>query len=73
MRTIETTRKREIARYPSRKGDIEYTVMVDLESARLTCNCPAWIYNVRGDRSCPHTHRAQREVDIDQILLGRLF
>ena len=73
MRTTRTIRQRQIARCPSRKGDREYTVMLDLKSARLTCNCPAWIYNLRGDRSCPHTYRAEKEVDIDQILLGRVL
>jgi len=72
MRTTRTSKRRQIARYPSAKGDREYTVMMDLESGRLTCNCPTWVYKLRGDRSCPHTYRAEKEIDVDQILLGRV-
>ena len=41
--------------------------MLDLESARLTCNCPTWIYNLCGDRSCPHTYKAEKEIDRENM------
>ena len=64
---------RTIARYKSPKRDKEYTVKLDLQLGRLSCDCPTWIYNKRGNRSCAHTDRAYEEYDIDQVLLGRVF
>jgi len=73
MRTGALTRYRTIARYKSPKGDREYTVKLNLQSGRLTCDCPIWIYNIWGNRSCLHTDKVYKEFDIDQVLLGRLL
>lgn len=63
---------RTVGYYQSSKGDRTYTVKVNLETGKLSCDCPCWIYNQRKDRTCPHTDKAHREHDIDQILLGRV-
>ena len=28
----------------------------------LSCNCPVWIFNQRGDRTCSHTDEVQSEI-----------
>jgi len=73
MRDRALTKYRTIAQYRSPKGDREYTVKLNLQSGRLTCDCPIWIYNVQRNRSCPHTDKVYKEFDIDQVLLGRVF
>lgn len=44
----------EIATFPSSKGDKTYTVKMN-NKGELSCDCPSWIYNQRGNRSCKHT------------------
>lgn len=40
---------------PSKSNpDKSYQVKMD-EQGNLTCNCPIWIYNRRGNRTCKHT------------------
>ena len=63
---------RTVTFYASSKGDRYYTVKVNMETGRLSCDCPCWIFNHRGDRTCKHTDRAYDEHDVDQILLGRV-
>lgn len=63
---------RTVAFYPSSKGERIYTIKVNMATGRLSCDCPCWIFNARGDRTCPHTDRAYEEYDIDEILLGRV-
>ena len=49
----------EVATFPSSKGDKVYTVKLNQQTGRLSCDCPAWIFNHRGDRTCKHTDRVQ--------------
>ncbi|MDP2662041.1 MAG: hypothetical protein Q8R28_15055 [Dehalococcoidia bacterium] len=48
----------EVATYPSKssKNGKVYTVKVD-EAGVLSCDCPAWVFNTHGDRTCYHTMR----------------
>jgi hypothetical protein len=64
------TRYRRVVQYKSPKRGKSYSVKLNLQSGRLTCNCPMWIYNIRGDRTCSHTDRAYEEFDIDQVPIG---
>lgn len=35
---------------------------VKYHNGSLSCDCRAWIYNQRGDRTCPHTERVTHEL-----------
>lgn len=49
-----------VATFPSKSNpDKKYTVKMD-EDGNLTCDCPVWIYNHNGDRTCCHTVMAQK-------------
>lgn len=39
--------------------DKSYTVKMR-DDGVLTCNCPAWIYNIRRDRTCKHVDEVRR-------------
>ena len=32
------------------------------EAHRLSCNCPSWIYNQRGNRTCKHTDQVEQKI-----------
>ncbi len=42
-----------IAEVPSSNGRRNYTIKVD-GSGLFSCNCPSWIFNQRGNRTCKH-------------------
>ncbi len=42
-----------IAEVPSSSGRKNYTIKVD-GSGLFSCNCPSWIFNQRGNRTCKH-------------------
>ena len=33
---------------------------VKMKNDKLSCNCPAWIFNHSGDRTCKHTQAVQQ-------------
>lgn len=39
----------------------KYTVKWD-SKLRLTCDCKSWVFNQRGDRTCKHTDKINREI-----------
>lgn len=45
--TIET--------FPSSKGDKVYVVKRRLDTGALSCSCPSWVFNQKGNRTCYHT------------------
>jgi len=42
-----------ITTIPSKSSSKEYTIKMRTDGL-LTCNCPSWIYNQRGNRTCKH-------------------
>jgi len=49
-----------MAQVPSSNGRREYTIKVD-EHGLFSCNCPAWIFNQRGNRTCKHIDSLRRD------------
>jgi hypothetical protein len=44
----------ELATMPSKSNPAKvYTIKTD-QHGNLSCNCPSWIFNHRGDRTCKH-------------------
>lgn len=64
--------------YPSSRGRQfgEYETIIEVEYAtnskggvmysvkKLTCNCPPWIFNKRGNRTCRHTDESVRKYNL---------
>ena len=45
--------------YVSSQGEKNWTVKRNVDTGKLSCNCPAWIFNKKGDRTCYHTLKAE--------------
>lgn len=45
------------------KGSKEYEIKAH-EKYGLSCNCPSWKYNQRGDRTCKHTDKVEQHITI---------
>jgi hypothetical protein len=41
------------------RPDAWYRVLQDVTSSALSCDCPAWIMNQSGGRTCKHTEFGQ--------------
>jgi len=48
------------AEVPSSSGRRNYTIKVD-QNGLFSCNCPSWIYNQRGNRTCKHIDALRRD------------
>jgi len=49
-----------IAQIPSSNGKRNYTIKVD-DKGLFSCNCPSWIFNQRGNRTCKHIDRLRNQ------------
>jgi hypothetical protein len=59
------------AEVPSSNGRRTYKIKVD-EKGLFSCNCPSWIFNQRGNRTCKHIDALRREgLTVDGV--GRLI
>jgi len=59
------------AEVPSSNGRRTYTIKVDSKGL-FSCNCPSWIFNQRGNRTCKHIDALRRDgLTVDGV--GRLI
>jgi len=49
---------------PEKKYKLKVT-----SDGKLTCNCPSWIFNQRGDRTCKHTDAVDNHSDNLETLI----
>ena len=47
-----------VEEFPRSDGKGNWTVKLR-DDGVLTCGCPIWIFNRRGDRTCKHTDRSR--------------
>lgn len=62
------------AEVPSSSGKRNYVIKVD-ENGLFSCNCPSWIFNHRGNRTCKHIDALRRQgLTVDgagRLIFGR--
>jgi len=60
----------ELWPYPVNLNGNEYRVKYKKYNGKwiLSCNCPAWIFNHSGDRTCKHTKAVAQTLNIPDVI-----
>lgn len=58
---------RKIKDFPSSSTVGKFYSVVEKEDGTLSCNCPPWIFNRNGNRTCKHTETVREELGLPSV------